>query len=163
MPPRRMPHMSAIGVAACIALLALATSVFAAREAGGAIDPGTRVNGMLVVQGDKRDADGWLFDTICDPFVRSPGRRTRTCGQLLPLGAASSDTGPMRQRSRSTARGRRKASRTRHGCSGWPGASLPARSCQPSRRSSQANTLRNDARYADTLEHVGTLDPGSVG
>jgi hypothetical protein len=40
---------------------------------------------MLVVQGVKQDADGWLFETICDPIVRSPGRRTRTCGQLPPL------------------------------------------------------------------------------
>ena len=77
--------MRAVGVAACIAVLALVAGALAAREAIGAIDPGTRVNGMLVVQGDKRDADGWLFDTICDPIVRSPGHRTRTCGQLPPL------------------------------------------------------------------------------
>ena len=76
--------MRAVGMAACIAVLALTACVFAAREAGGAIEPGTRVNGMLVVQGDKRDADGWLFDTICDP-MGAPGRRTRTCGQLPPL------------------------------------------------------------------------------
>ena len=85
MPPHRIPHMRAVGVAACVAVLALAVGALAAREAGGAIDPGTRVNGMLVVQGEKREADGWLFDTICDPVVRSPGRRTRTCGQLPPL------------------------------------------------------------------------------
>jgi hypothetical protein len=83
--PRRIPHSRAVGVAACIAVLAVTAGAFAAREAGGALDPGTRVNGMLVVQGVKQDADGWLFDTICDPFVRSPGRRTRTCGQLPPL------------------------------------------------------------------------------
>ena len=77
--------MRAVGVGACIAVLALTASGFVAREAGGAIDPGTRVNGMLVVQGVKQEADGWLFDTICDPFVRSSGRRTRTCGQLPPL------------------------------------------------------------------------------
>ncbi len=40
---------------------------------------------MLVVQGVKRDADAWLFDTICDPIVLRPGRRTRACGQLPPL------------------------------------------------------------------------------
>ena len=85
MPPRRIPHVRAVGVAACIAVLALMAGALAAREAGGAIEPGTRVNGMFVVQGDKQDADGWLFDTICDPFVRSPGRRTRTCGHLPPL------------------------------------------------------------------------------
>jgi hypothetical protein len=77
--------MRAVGVRACIVVLAVTASGFLAREAGGAIDPGTRVNGMLVVQGDKQDADGWLFDTICDPFVRHPGRQTRTCGQLPPL------------------------------------------------------------------------------
>ena len=85
MPPRRIPRMRAVGVAACIAVLAFTAGALAAREAGGAIDPGTRVNGMLVVQGVKQEADGWLYDTICDPFVRSPGRRTRTCGQLPPL------------------------------------------------------------------------------
>lgn len=85
MPRRRILEMRAVGVAACLAVLILAAGASAARNAGGAIDPGTRVNGMLVVQGDKRDADGWLFDTICDPIVRRPGRRTRTCGQLPPL------------------------------------------------------------------------------
>ena len=85
MPTRRIPHIRAVSVAACIAVLAVTAGALAAREAGGAIDPGTRANGMLVVQGDKREADGWLFDTICDPIVRSPGRRTRTCGQLPPL------------------------------------------------------------------------------
>jgi hypothetical protein len=77
--------MRAVGVAACIAVLALTAGAFSAREAGGTIDPGTPVNGMVVVQGVKQDADGWLFDTVCDPIVPSPGRRTRTCGQLPPL------------------------------------------------------------------------------
>ena len=74
--------------ASCIAVLALTACVFAAREAGGAIEPGTRVNGMLVVQGDKRDADGWLFDTICDPMGAS-GRRREPAASFLPLGASS--------------------------------------------------------------------------
>ena len=77
--------MRALGVAAYIAVLALTVGAFGAHAAGGAIDPGTRVNGMLVVQGDKREADGWLFDTSCDPVVLRTGRRTRTCGQLPPL------------------------------------------------------------------------------
>ena len=77
--------MRAVGVAACSVVLALIAGAVAAREAVGAIDPGTRVNGMVVVQGDKRDADGWLFDTICDPIVLRLGRRTRACGQLPPL------------------------------------------------------------------------------
>jgi hypothetical protein len=68
-----------------LAVLGVTAGVHAAPEAGGGIDPGTRVNGMLVVQGVKQEADGWLFDTVCDPIVRSPGRRTRTCGQLPPL------------------------------------------------------------------------------
>jgi hypothetical protein len=40
---------------------------------------------MLIVQGVAREADGSLFDTICEPIVVRPGRRTRTCGQLPPL------------------------------------------------------------------------------
>jgi hypothetical protein len=75
----------AIGVTLCTAALALTAGASAVPRAGGAIDPGTRVNGMLVVQGIARDADGSLFETICDPVVLRPGRRTRTCGQLPPL------------------------------------------------------------------------------
>jgi hypothetical protein len=75
----------AVGVALCSAALAFTAGAYAVPWASGAIEPGTRVNGMLVVQGVKQEADGWLYDTICDPFVRSPGRRTRTCGQLPPL------------------------------------------------------------------------------
>ena len=75
----------AVAVTLCMAALVLTAGASAVPGVEGAIDPGTRVNGMLVVQGDKRDADGWLFDTICDPIVLRPGRRTRTCGQLPPL------------------------------------------------------------------------------
>jgi hypothetical protein len=81
--PRR--YAFTVGLAACITLGALTSGSLAGNWRVGAIEPGTRVNGMLVVQGDKRDADGWLFDTICDPIVLRPGRRTRTCGQLPPL------------------------------------------------------------------------------
>ena len=78
----RIPSMRAAGVAACIAVLTLTAGALAAREAGGAIHPGTRVNGMRVVQGVKQDADGWLFDTICDPIVRSPGSLSRGTVEL---------------------------------------------------------------------------------
>lgn len=40
---------------------------------------------MLVVQGTAHDADAELFPAgICDPIVRSPGRRTRACGTAPP-------------------------------------------------------------------------------
>lgn len=84
-PPRRIRQMRAVGVAVCIAVLAVAAGAYAVREADAAIDPGTRVHGMFVVQGVARDANGSLFETICDPVVLHPGRRTRSCGQLPPL------------------------------------------------------------------------------
>ena len=75
----------AAAVTLCMAALALTAGASAVPSAGGAIEPGTRVNGMLVVQGVAREANGSLFETICDPVVVRPGRRTRTCGQLPPL------------------------------------------------------------------------------
>jgi hypothetical protein len=47
-----------------------------------AIDPGTGVNGMVVVQGLAREADARLFGGYCNPFVSTPGRRTRLCAPL---------------------------------------------------------------------------------
>ena len=65
--------------AVVIAAFALVTaSATVARDV--AVDPGTPVNGMVVVQGIARDASTSLFDTFCDPVVLTPGRRTRACG-----------------------------------------------------------------------------------
>jgi hypothetical protein len=66
-------------------VLVLTASASAAVVRDVAIDPGTPVNGMLVVQGVARDADADLFGAICDPVVLRPGRRTRSCGQLPPV------------------------------------------------------------------------------
>jgi hypothetical protein len=74
--------MRAVGVAACIAVLALTAGALAAREAGGAINPGTPVNGMVVVQGLAQDADVPLFGYYCAPNVIGPGRRVRVCAAL---------------------------------------------------------------------------------
>lgn len=70
------------GVVATVALLAsTATSASVARES--AVDPGTSVNGMIVVQGVARDAQVGLFaDGYCNPVVLNPGRRTRSCHGL---------------------------------------------------------------------------------
>ena len=74
-----------VWLATCSAAVALTAGATAAVGGDAAIEPGKRVNGMLVVQGVKREADAWLFDTICDPVVLRTGRRTRTCGQLPPV------------------------------------------------------------------------------
>ena len=50
------------------------------------IEPRTRANGMLVVQGSSRQSQASLFGAICDPVVLKPGRRTRTCA---PVGRVS--------------------------------------------------------------------------
>jgi hypothetical protein len=68
-----------------MAALALTDGASAVPLAGGAVEPATRVNGMLVVQGIAREADVSLFGSICDPVVVRPGRRTRSCGQVPPL------------------------------------------------------------------------------
>ena len=82
MHPRRIARTRAVGVAACIAVLALTAGALSAREAGGAINPGTPVNGMAVVQGLAQDADVPLFGYYCAPNVMSPGRRVRVCAAL---------------------------------------------------------------------------------
>ena len=55
--------------------------MIAARDA---IDPGTRVNDMLVVAGVAQRANASLFGYYCDPVVMSAGRRTRVCGARVP-------------------------------------------------------------------------------
>jgi hypothetical protein len=75
----------AVVVTLCGVALALTAGAAAVPVAGGAIEPGTRVNGMVVVQGIAREADVSLFGSICDPVVVRPGRRTRACGQVPPV------------------------------------------------------------------------------
>jgi len=54
----------------------------AARADGVTIEPRTRVNGMLVVQGSARQSETSLFGVYCDPVVLMPGRRSRDCGMV---------------------------------------------------------------------------------
>jgi hypothetical protein len=68
----------------CIAVLATSTAATATVARGNAIDPGTRVNGMLVYQDVAQRAGAALFGLYCDPVVVSPGRRTRTCSTTIP-------------------------------------------------------------------------------
>ena len=64
-----------------VALMSGAVAV-AGNERLATIEPSTRVNGMLVVQGSARRAQVRLFSDWCDPVVLSPGRRTRSCGRI---------------------------------------------------------------------------------
>jgi hypothetical protein len=72
------------GVAAALAMLSLASGAAATVVRSDAIDPGTPVNGMVVVQGLAQDADVALFGYYCAPDVLSPGRRVRLCSTALP-------------------------------------------------------------------------------
>jgi hypothetical protein len=67
---------------AVVAALVGATTASAIGVREGAVDPGTSVNGMLVVQGLAKEADAALFTPFCDPVVLRPGRRTRSCGAI---------------------------------------------------------------------------------
>jgi hypothetical protein len=78
------PVLRLVGVAAVLIALTLATGASAKVVGSDAIDPGTRVNGMLVVQGLAREADVALFGYYCDPVVLTAGRRTRVCSTPLP-------------------------------------------------------------------------------
>jgi hypothetical protein len=70
---------------AVLAVLALTTGASATAVRVDAIDPGTRVNGMLVYQDIAQRAQASLFGGgYCDPVVLSPGRRIRTCGTTIP-------------------------------------------------------------------------------
>lgn len=70
-------------MAATLAVLALTTGASATGTGDRAVDPGTRVNGMLVVQGLAQDAETALFANLwCDPIVLSRGRRIRTCARI---------------------------------------------------------------------------------
>ena len=83
-------------VAGVIVAPALAVASGASAESfhAEAIDPGTHVNGMIVVQGIAKEADVQLFTPFCDPSVVQPGTVTRTCTHHCRRGqsASSSDT-----------------------------------------------------------------------
>jgi hypothetical protein len=66
----------------CAIALVLAAGADAGVDTSGTIEPRTRVNGMLVVQGSSRQSDTSLFGGYCDPVVLTPGRRSRSCGTL---------------------------------------------------------------------------------
>jgi hypothetical protein len=68
--------------AVVLALSVLASGASATTVRDAAIDPGTPVNGMVVVQGLAGEADATLFGGYCDPIVVAPGRRTRTCSVI---------------------------------------------------------------------------------
>jgi hypothetical protein len=79
----RLPRfVLAVVVGLCAGVLVATERASAERSRAGAIDPGTVVNGMLVVHGVSRKADGDLFTQFCDPVVLRPGRRTRTCAPI---------------------------------------------------------------------------------
>jgi hypothetical protein len=78
------PVLRFVGVAAALAALTLATGTSAKVVHSDTIDPGTRVNGMSVVQGLAREADVSLFGFYCDPVVLTAGRRARVCSLPLP-------------------------------------------------------------------------------
>jgi hypothetical protein len=78
------PVLRLVGVAAALTALTLATGASAKVVGSDAIDPGTRVNGMLVMQGLASEADVSLFGFYCDPVVLTAGRRTRACSLPLP-------------------------------------------------------------------------------
>lgn len=65
-------------------LLVVATAAFAAAHRADAIDPGTRVKGLLVYQDVAQNAGASIFGLYCDPVVLSPGRRTRMCSTAVP-------------------------------------------------------------------------------
>lgn len=79
--PRDVLPVLALGCA--VALMSGAVAV-AGNEQLETIQPWTRVNGMLVVQGSAQYSQVRLFSDWCDPVVLTPGRRTRSCGRIPP-------------------------------------------------------------------------------
>ena len=77
--PRAALPVLALGCA--VALMSGAVAV-AGNEHLATIEPSTRVNGMLVVQGSARRTQARLFSDWCDPVVLTPARRTRSCGRI---------------------------------------------------------------------------------
>jgi hypothetical protein len=79
------PAIRSVRVVVALLAVSLTTGASATVVREDAIEPGTRVNGMLVVQGVARDTDAELFGVVCDPVVVRLGRRTRSCAQLPPV------------------------------------------------------------------------------
>lgn len=64
--------------------LVFVTAASASEQRRTIIEPSTRVNGMLVVQGTVDRAEARLFGMYCDPVVLDNGRETRRCQFLIP-------------------------------------------------------------------------------
>lgn len=77
--PRNAISVLALG---CACVLVSATVAVAGDAHLATIEPSTRVNGMLVVQGPAHRSQTRLFSDWCDPVVLTPGRRTRSCGRI---------------------------------------------------------------------------------
>lgn len=77
--PRAARLVVALG---CALVWMSATVAVAANEHLTTIQPSTRVNGMLVVQGPGQRSQVRLFSDWCDPVVLTPGHRTRNCGRI---------------------------------------------------------------------------------
>lgn len=72
--------------AGCLSSLFLVTGAPAGGErVGGTIEPSTRVNGMLVVQGRAERANTTIFGFYCDPVVLKSGHFARTCKRIPPV------------------------------------------------------------------------------
>jgi hypothetical protein len=83
MRPSRSPRDAlAVLTLGCACVLMSATVAAAGNEHVATIEPSTRVNGMLVVQGPAQRSQARLFSDWCDPVVLTPGRRTRSCGRI---------------------------------------------------------------------------------
>jgi hypothetical protein len=77
--PRAAAPVLAFGCTVALMSAAVAVAGIGNRAT---IEPWTRVNGMLVVQGPARLTQARLFSDWCDPVVLTPGRRTRNCGRV---------------------------------------------------------------------------------
>jgi hypothetical protein len=75
--------MLSVFTAGCVCALTLVAAASAREErGGGTIEPSTRVNGMLVVQGRAQRADTTIFGYYCDAVVLESGRFARTCRRI---------------------------------------------------------------------------------
>ena len=77
--PRNVRSVLVVG---WVGVLISTTVALAGSERGAVISPGTRVNGMRVVQGTALTTQARLFSDWCDPVVLTAGRRIRSCGRI---------------------------------------------------------------------------------